>query len=82
MSATLQYFPAYGRGEAIRLVFQISGAEYQDEFVSFEDWPGIKETLEFQRMPCLRIDGHSLVETQSILRYVGAKFGFVPTDLY
>ncbi|GFR73991.1 glutathione s-transferase [Elysia marginata] len=38
----LNYFDVRGRGEVIRLTFVCAGVEFEDNRVSFEDWPALK----------------------------------------
>ena len=37
--------------------------------------------LQFGQVPLLEIDGLKLVQTNSIVRYIGDKAGFIPEDL-
>ena len=41
-SYKLTYFPVRGFGEFIRLIFHYSNVPFEDNRVSFEDWPNLK----------------------------------------
>ena len=41
----------------------------------------VDEKLLFGQVPLLEIDGLKLVQTNSIVRYIGDKAGFIPGDL-
>jgi len=38
----LVYFNGRGRGEPIRIILSIGNVPYDDEIVTFEEWPTIK----------------------------------------
>ena len=38
----LTYFGAHGRGEAIRLILKAGGVDFEDERLTFADWPKMK----------------------------------------
>lgn len=42
--------------------------------------PDLKEKLEFGKLPMLEVDGLHLVESKAILRYIGLRSGYYPTD--
>lgn len=44
---TLNYFPATGRGEPIRLMFVLAGVEYTDNHIAGEEWSEAKNDSEF-----------------------------------
>lgn len=79
---TLHYFDLYARGELTRMVFHYHGAPFTDHRVPFVEWPALSRSglAEFGQLPVLEIDGHSLVESNSISRYICQKFGNYPSD--
>jgi glutathione S-transferase len=81
---TLTYFPLYGRAETTRQMLRSKGVDFTDNVVTFEQWPAEKVSgrFEFRQMPMLEIDGHSLVTSQAIERYVAVKYGLYPEDAY
>ena len=44
---TLNYFPATGRGEPIRLMFVLAGVEYTDNHLAGEDWTKAENDSKF-----------------------------------
>jgi glutathione S-transferase len=77
MSATFHYFDGYGRGEVVRMLLHTQGIAFTDNRF---DFPGFEEfaktgKAEFGQVPCLEIDGKSLVESRAIERYLLAKAG-------
>ena len=76
---TLHYFDAYGRAESMRLVLKHAGVEFVDHRMTHEQWAEYKQqgTCEFGQVPSLEIDGHHLVQSASIMRYLCKKYGFV-----
>jgi len=80
--ATLHYFDCLGRAEVLRILFVHSKTPYVDHRVSWEEWPELKASgfSEFRQLPVVEMDGLKLVQTLAVLRYVGAKVGYVPTD--
>ena len=81
---TLHYFEAHGRAETIRTLLKGAGVEFEDRQHPREEWTSIKLSgdFEFDQMPMLEIDGHKLVQTRSIERYVAQKNGLYPSDPY
>jgi glutathione S-transferase len=79
---TLTYFPLYGRAETTRQMLRSRGVDFTDHVVTFVHWPAEKVSgrFEFRQMPMLEIDGHRLVTSQAIERYVARKYNLYPTD--
>ncbi|OMJ86840.1 hypothetical protein SteCoe_11545 [Stentor coeruleus] len=79
---TLHYFDIYGRGEVIRMILQYHGASYSDHKIQQDKWPALRSSglAEFGALPCLEIDGHKLVESRAIARYICRKFNYYPND--
>ncbi len=82
----LVYFDLYGRAEPIRLLLNHSKVEFEDVRLAREDWPAYKadhsEELEWGQVPALTVEGKTLTQTQSILRYLGKTYGYYPTEAY
>ena len=78
----LHYFDIYGKGEAIRLLLIHSRTPFVDHRVTAEEWPQLKTSglFEFGQMPMVEVDGLKLVQSAAILRYLGVKLGYVPSD--
>lgn len=77
MSITLHYFPNPGRGEVIRMILHSQGQDFiNDTFDSLGFESFIKSgKSEFDQVPCLEIDDHSLVESRAIERYLLSRAG-------
>ena len=82
MSATpeILYFDIRGRAEPIRLLLEDVGVQYIDKQVTLEDWPAIRETTPFRRMPIYREGDLEIPETFAIMRYLGRRFDLLGED--
>jgi glutathione S-transferase len=76
----LVYFDIRGRAEPIRLLLEDMGAEYEDVQITENDWPNIKPTTPFGRMPVFRDGKHQIPETYAILYFLGRKYDLLGTD--
>lgn len=82
----LTYFNLRARGEPIRLVFAYAGVDYEDVRVSYEniaeEWPPIKNSgkCPFGQLPILEVDGVTLCQSMTILRFVAKRHGLVPSN--
>lgn len=76
----LYYFDIYGRGDTIRMILTYSGTPFDDNRVTPEEWALMRTTgmAEFGALPVLDIDGHMLIESRSIARYLCRKYAFYP----
>lgn len=84
MSITLHYFPNPGRGEVIRMILHSQGQQFTNDTL---DSPGYESFIksgksEFDQVPCLEIDGKSLVESRAIERYLLCKAGIQTSTPY
>lgn len=83
--ATLKliYFDIHGgRGEAARLALSIGGVAFEDDRVTFEDWPKRKPGILFGALPVLEVDGQALAQSNTINRYIGRLTGLYPDDIW
>ena len=79
----LTYFDHPGRGEAVRLALRIAGVAFDDERVTFDEWPKLKPHTPWFTLPMLTLpDGEQLAQTQSLLRWIGTEASprLYPTD--
>lgn len=66
----LTYFNMRGRAEIIRYIFAYLDIKYEDHRIEQADWPEIKSTLPFGKIPILEIDGLKLHQSLAIARYL------------
>ncbi|KAF0704596.1 Aste57867_7314 [Aphanomyces stellatus] len=76
----LTYFAiSTGRAEVVRLALAIGGIPFEDDRVTFPQWPALKPTLPFQQMPVLTVNGDTIAQNVAIARYVGTLAGLYPS---
>ncbi|XP_010641992.1 hematopoietic prostaglandin D synthase [Fukomys damarensis] len=66
----LMYFNMRGRAEIIRYIFAYLDIKYEDHRIEEADWPEIKSTLPFGKIPVLEVDGLLLHQSLAIARYL------------
>ncbi|XP_048189521.1 hematopoietic prostaglandin D synthase [Perognathus longimembris pacificus] len=66
----LIYFNMRGRAEIIRYIFAYLDIKYEDHRIEPADWPKIKSTLPFGKIPVLEVDGLTLHQSLAIARYL------------
>jgi glutathione S-transferase len=77
----LTYFDFHGgRGEPARLALAIGGIDFEDDRVSFADWPRRKPQTPFGGLPVLEVDGQVVTQSNGINRYVGKLTDLYPSD--
>ncbi|XP_014288095.1 glutathione S-transferase [Halyomorpha halys] len=69
----LTYFDIAGYGEPIRWMLCLLGDEFEDRRMSHEEWPKIKPTTPFGKVPILEFDGKVVAQSTAICRYLGRK---------
>lgn len=69
----LTYFNSKGMGELPRYVLFHSGIPFEDNRITKEQWPELKPTMPFARMPVLEEDGVQVSGGRVIARYLGEK---------
>ena len=76
----LTYFPVYGLVEPIRLCLAYNKVAFEDNRVTFEDWPKLKESgaAPFNQLPFLEIDGKKYAQSGAILKYLCEKIRSTP----
>ncbi len=81
-SYRLTYFDEQGRAELIRMIFRFSNVEFEDVRIQDEEWEKLRSDprIKFQELPILEINGKPLAQSQTIVRYLAQKFGYLPTD--
>jgi glutathione S-transferase len=69
-----------GRGEVARLVMHIAGIAFEDRRIAGKDWPALRDSMPFQAMPVLEVDGKLITQSNTINRYLGKLAGLYPKD--
>jgi len=77
----LTYFDFDGsRGEVARLAMHAGGVSFEDRRIARRDWAALRDTMPFQAMPVLAVDGKVIAQSNTINRYVGKLAGLYPKD--
>ena len=77
----LSYFDFDGsRGEVPRLALYLAGIPFEDRRIARQDWAGLRDSMPFQAMPVLEVDGKVISQSNTINRYVGKLAGLYPKD--
>jgi len=69
-----------GRAEPVRIAFHTAGIEFNDIRVSFPEFGEMRETLRFNCLPVLEIDGTTVTQSNAMCRLAGKKAGLYPED--
>lgn len=77
----LTYFDFHGgRGEPIRIALHSAGIAFEDIRWSFADFGEKRQTLRFNAVPALEINGEIFTQSNAISRYVGKLANMYPVD--
>eukprot|EP00051_Salpingoeca_urceolata_P027205 m.480421 g.480421 ORF g.480421 m.480421 type:complete len:201 (+) comp21833_c0_seq1:140-742(+) len=82
---TFTYFPFGGpRASPIRQAFKLANIEFEDKHVTGADWVALRDsnTLPFNSIPVLEVDGKTLSQSNAIMMFIGSKAGLVPEDAF
>ncbi|XP_043826009.1 hematopoietic prostaglandin D synthase [Dromiciops gliroides] len=71
----LIYFNMRGRAEIIRYLFAYLDIQYEDHRISLVDWPTVKQTVPFGKIPILEVDGVPLHQSLAIGRFLAREAG-------
>ena len=82
MSTVIHYFDGWGRAERIRWLLWVLNHPFTEKVYEWEEWLEARDKVEFGQLPLVEMDGHRLVQSLSIERYIARKFGIVPQDSY
>ena len=69
-----------GRGEPIRIAFHAAGVDFEDHRISFDEFTKTRADMRFTCAPELEVDGVTVTQSNSMLRYVGKMAGLYPED--
>ncbi|KRT81981.1 Glutathione S-transferase [Oryctes borbonicus] len=73
MSVKLTYFDIRGLGEPIRYLLKYSGINFEDDRISFDDWPKLKPSMPFGQMPLITEGARSCHQSVVIGRYIAKR---------
>jgi len=75
----LHYFEGNGRAVNIRAILDYTNSSWEDNKVTFADWPALKASgkFEFGQMPVLEHDGKQKTQTVAIEVYLARVFGLL-----
>src|SRR4051812_48899617 len=76
--AKLTYFGVRGRAEPARLMLEDNGVEYENRFVSLEEWPKIKADFKFGQLPVYSDGDYCIEESFAIYNYLARKLNLLP----
>ena len=82
MAVVVHYFNAWGRGERIRWILMLGDIEFTDQLYKGKVWIDARDSIEFRQLPVVEIDGHTLVQSLVIERYISRKLQMSPADPY
>ncbi|XP_075215811.1 glutathione S-transferase-like [Lycorma delicatula] len=76
----LTYFPVKALAEPIRWLLSYLDIEFEDYRFEREQWPSIKPSTPFGKVPVLEVDGKKLHQSVALSRYYGKKAGLAGKD--
>lgn len=74
------YFNIEGKAEPIRLTLKLANVDFEDRRIDVEDWQHLKHFMPNNKMPELLINGRNMTHNTAIMRYLGTKYGLVPSE--
>ncbi|KAG5336811.1 GST1 transferase, partial [Acromyrmex heyeri] len=74
-SYKLTYLPITALAEPIRFLLNYAGIEFEDERFDRNDWPKLKPTMPFGKVPVLEVDGKKIDQSVAISRYLAKQCG-------
>ena len=69
-----------GRGEPVRIALHAAGIEFEDVRWTFPEFGQHRESLRFNAVPSLEIDGQAFTQSNAMSRYVGKLGNLYPED--
>ena len=69
------YFNITALGEPLRFILSYAGKDFEDVRVEKPDWPAIKPTTPFGKVPVVEVDGKVLHQTKPIMRWIAKSIG-------
>uniref|UniRef100_A0AC35F950 Glutathione S-transferase n=1 Tax=Panagrolaimus sp. PS1159 TaxID=55785 RepID=A0AC35F950_9BILA len=78
----LVYFDGRGIAEPARLILHFAKVDFEDFRFTHEQWPELKPKTKTGKVPYLEFDGHTLVESYAIFRFLAREYGLAGKDKY
>lgn len=83
---TLTYFNIEAAAEKVRLALVMTGTEFEDKRINFDEWGALKPTTPYGQLPLMTVtsaDGTTKTFAQSVamMRWVARKFDATNTLL-
>ena len=69
-----------GRAEPIRIAFHAANIPFEDHRISFQEFMEMRQSVRFNCVPVLDIDGQTVTQSNALTRYVGKMAGLYPED--
>ncbi|BES88140.1 unnamed protein product [Nesidiocoris tenuis] len=76
----LTYWPVQALAEPIRFLLSHKGEDFEDFRFERENWPAIKPSMPFGKVPVLEIDGKMVHQSTAISRYLGKEMGLAGSN--
>ncbi|XP_015369437.1 PREDICTED: glutathione S-transferase-like [Diuraphis noxia] len=80
MPYKVTYFNITALAEPIRFLLSYLNIDFEDFRFEREQWPALKPTMPFGKVPVLEIDGKVLNQSTAITRYLSKKAGLAGSD--
>jgi glutathione S-transferase len=71
----LTYFDGRGRGEVARQILAYSGQPWEDDRISFAEWPELKPKTPLGTLPVLEYDGKKFSQSVTVCRFLANEVG-------
>uniref|UniRef100_A0AC34FY38 Glutathione S-transferase n=1 Tax=Panagrolaimus sp. ES5 TaxID=591445 RepID=A0AC34FY38_9BILA len=76
----LVYFDLRGLGEPARLILTYAKVDFKEDRISMDQWPELKSKTKTGKLPYLEYEGHVIVESNAINRFLARKYGLAGKD--
>lgn len=66
----------------VRLTMLLGNQEFEDNRVTFKEWPDLKSQMPLQALPVAEINGKEVSQSMAMVRYFGKLSGLYPEDAW
>eukprot|EP00927_Polykrikos_kofoidii_P020355 TRINITY_DN1963_c0_g1_i4.p1 TRINITY_DN1963_c0_g1~~TRINITY_DN1963_c0_g1_i4.p1 ORF type:complete len:218 (+),score=43.98 TRINITY_DN1963_c0_g1_i4:68-721(+) len=70
-SISLTYFDIEAVAEKVRLALVMTGTDFEDKRIKFDEWTALKPTTPFGQLPLLQVDDKVWTQSYAMLRWAG-----------